>query len=187
MRLIYLLLCCVLITTRSNAQNHISLYQIDLILFAYTEWAPEQHQASASTVIPTQNPQAIPLRFYESHAPARTYQLLANAASPLQRDWTRIQQQPLAHALLHYTWLQPSHNQRPVEITAHLNDGWQVEGSLRVRKSNYYFFDTQLVISPPNRQQQPFVFSQIQRLKPGITYYLDHPEAGMLIRINRIS
>ncbi|MDA9272003.1 peptidoglycan binding protein CsiV, partial [bacterium] len=35
--------------------------------------------------------------------------------------------------------------------------------------------------------QTAFNFSQKQRLKPGTVYYLDHPQAGMLIKVHALS
>ena len=60
-------------------------------------------------------------------------------------------------------------------------------GSLQIIQSNYYLLDTNLRFSAPNDRQAPFVFAQKQRLKSGIVYYLDHPQAGMLIKVHKIS
>jgi hypothetical protein len=183
MRLTRFLLCLMLFSVWSSAYST-GAYQVDIIVFAYTQDSDEQQTDTASVLIPTQSSIAIPLKAPQSNGQAQSYQLLTRTSTPLQRDWNRLLQQPQIHALFHYTWLQPSNNQRPVRISTQLTNGWQAEGTLRVRKSNYYLFDTQLYLSPPNRRQHPFVLTQTQRLKPSTTYYLDHPNVGMLIRIN---
>jgi len=87
---------------------------------------------------------------------------------------------------MHYTWLQPFENQRTILLPKIEREGWQVEGTLRVRRSNYYLLSTNLIFSSANKEQPAFVFAQTQRLKGGDTYYLDHPQAGMLIKIHQL-
>ena len=170
----------------SNVHSHTGLYQIDLIVFTYPQALEEHREATTAVLIPNPSSLVIPLKAREPGHSARAYQLLSSSSTPLQRDWNRIQQQPQLHALFHYTWLQPSNSQRPVYISTTLSDGWQVDGTLRVRKSNYYLLDTQLYFSAPNNRHHAFVLSQTQRLKPNTTYYLDHPETGMLIRVQGV-
>jgi hypothetical protein len=55
------------------------------------------------------------------------------------------------------------------------------------QQSNYYLLDTALLFSAPERINAAFMFTQKQRLKPGVVYYLDHPQAGMLIKVHTIT
>lgn len=115
------------------------------------------------------------------------YHTLPSSASTLKNEYWALNRKPQYQVLLHYTWLQPGNNQRPIALSHMNNTGWNIEGTLRIRQSNYYLLDTKLLFSAPNNAQSAFVFAQKQRLKPGVVYYLDHPQAGMLIKIHQIT
>ena len=58
---------------------------------------------------------------------------------------------------------------------------------MRVRRSNYYLLDTDLVFSTPGQNPSTFSFSQKQRLKPGTVNYQDHPQAGEIIKVHQVT
>lgn len=172
------LFCLFIFSSVSNA--YASYYQIDMVAFrhAYTE----KDQVEQAIQGFTYDISATPLTENSSHN--RAYQLLSNRSSPLQYAWSRLNQHSQYQPLFHYTWLQPSNSQRSVLLPHEALNGWTVEGSVRIRQSNYYLLDTSLLFKAPN--QSSFAFTQKQRLKPGVTYYLDHPQAGMLVRVQKI-
>ncbi|CZR30982.1 Uncharacterised protein [Legionella pneumophila] len=67
------------------------------------------------------------------------------------------------------------------------HNGWQIQGTLKVRQSNYYLFDADLQCLSPGNQETSFTVSQKQRLKGSTIYYLDHPQLGMLVKIHKIA
>ena len=140
---------------------------------AQTPLAPDMHHA-------------IPLQTDVSEM-MTPYHTLPVSTSHLRNEYWALNRKPQYQVLFHYTWLQPGNNQRPIALTQVNRGGWNVEGTLRIRRSNYYLLDTDLVFSAPNSTQTAFVFAQKQRLKPGVVYYLDHPQAGMLIKIHQIT
>lgn len=161
-------------------------YQVDVIVFTHAYTANGQQENAPPLTLTHDARHAIPLQSHDTPG-TRTYRLMPISSSSLRNEWSRLNQQSQYRALFHYTWLQPSNNQHPVALSARLNNGWNVEGTLRVRQSNYYLLDTDLRFSAPNNHQPAFVFSQKQRLKAGRTYYLDHPQAGMLINVHRVA
>jgi hypothetical protein len=180
---VFLTLSLLFFSLQGMTQSTHALYQVDLIVFTHAyapkdqlESAPQTYSASTS---------AIGLKSKETGG-SGVYQLLPTSYSSLQSAWNRLNQQSHYQTLFHYTWLQPSNSQRPVELSTQTNRGWIVNGMLRVRQSNYYLLDTTLRFSNVDHRAASFVFAQKQRLKPGVTYYLDHPQAGMLIKVHRV-
>ena len=169
-----------------QAKTTEALYQIDLIVFAHQQDSTLPEDLSFSTAIPPQTPQAIPLDT-EINSATTAYHLLPPSSSQLRQEYWALHRKPQYRVLMHYTWLQPFDNQRAIVLPKIDRDGWQVEGTLRIRRSNYYLLNTDLVFSSPNNGQAAFVFSQKQRLKGGDIYYLDHPQAGMLIKIHQLA
>ncbi|KTD26125.1 Protein of uncharacterised function (DUF2803) [Legionella lansingensis] len=158
-----------------------SLYQVDLIVFT--------HQNASSIAddlkeVPQNTLHGIHLKT-EGKGTATPYRLLPSSASKLKQEYWALNRKPQYHVLLHYSWLQPFNNQQTVILPKLSRDGWQVEGTIRVRRSNYYLLDTHLLFSTVYGQGS-FVFAQKQRLKGGDTYYLDHPQAGILIKVHQV-
>lgn len=169
----------------SQAQKPSSRYQIDMIVFMHLNALSDSTKNAVSPLLAPNTKQAIPLEMSASNTNT-PYQILSASASQLRDDYWTLNHKPQYQVLLHYTWLQPNNNQRAIALSQRSN-GWTVEGTLRIRRSNYYLLDTELLFSAPNSKQGAFIFAQKQRLKPGVTYYLDHPQAGMLIKIHQIS
>lgn len=169
-----------------SANQPASLYQVDLIIFAHRSTTSDHGEDTVSPLLPPNLQHAISLQSTSSGA-ITPYCLLPTASSHLRNEYWALNHKPNYQILAHYTWLQPSHNQQSVALPPVHSGGWNVEGTLRIRQSNYYLLDTDLLFSAPGNGQTAFLFSQKQRLKPGTVYYLDHPQAGMLIKIQHVA
>ena len=178
---ILLLLSCL-----SEANQPSKLYQIDMIVFTHQDSLPQQAEPSSPPLLPPAPQHAIPIQDAISGSQA-PYHMLASSASQLTQEYWALVHKSDYQVLAHYTWLQPSNNQQAVVIPAIHRNGWTIEGTLRMRQSNYYLLDTELLFSTPNSTQTAFLFSQKQRLKSGAVYYLDHPRAGMLIKVHPVA
>ncbi|KTC87220.1 CsiV family protein [Legionella brunensis] len=156
-----------------------SLYQVDLIVFTHQNASSllEDFKGSVPNTL-----HGIPLRTEMKHS--SPYHLLPSSSSKLRQEYWALNRKPQYHVLLHYSWLQPFNNQQAIILPKIGKDGWQVEGTIRVRRSNYYLLDTNLLFSTASNAS--FVFAQTQRLKGGNIYYLDHPQAGVLIKVHQL-
>ncbi|HBI21932.1 MAG TPA: hypothetical protein DDY37_05020 [Legionella sp.] len=177
---ILLLLSCL-----SQANQPSKLYQIDMIVFTHQHSSSQPAEQSSTPLLPPTTQHAIPIQDAISGTRA-PYHLLASSASQLNQEYWALTHKADYQIIAHYTWLQPSNNQRAVVIPVTHRNGWTIEGTLRMRQSNYYLLDTELLFSTPNSARTAFLFSQKQRLKPGTVYYLDHPQAGMLIKVHQV-
>lgn len=160
-------------------------YQIDMIVFTHLQ-LPSSMESSESTLLAPDTTNAIPLVNTASNAKT-PYHALPPSASQLRDEYWALNRKPQYQILFRYTWLQPANNQRPIALSQINAGGWNVEGTLTIKQSNYYLIDTKLLFSAPNSKQSAFIFSQKQRLKPNVVYYLDHPRAGMLLKIHPIT
>jgi len=165
---------------------HPSFYQVDMIVFMHPEGSSNELE-NLQSVITHKTDMAIPLQEGALEEAVTPYRILSPKTSALTSEYSALAHQPAFQLLFHYTWLQPSNNQQAVLIPIRTVGGYKVEGTLRIRQGAYYLLDTELVFSEPNHEKVAFVFSQQQRLKPGTVYYLDHPKAGMLIKIHHVS
>ena len=183
---IALLAFCLLFTGLCLANQPSKLYQIDMIVFTHQQTSRHQTEQTSTPLLPPATQHAIPLQ--DATSGVRTaYQMLPSSASQLNQEYWALTHKSDYQVLAHYTWLEPSNNQRAVAIPAIHRNGWTIEGTLRMRQSKYYLLDTELLFSTPNSAQPAFLFSQKQRLKPGTVYYLDHPQAGMLIKVHLVA
>ncbi len=179
------LTCLFLLSCLSQASQQSTLYQVDMIVFTHQQTS----QHNANNITPPLAPDtqhAIPLQNTVNGA-MTPYHTLPASSSQLSSEYWALNRKTNYHVLAHYTWLQPANNQRAVALSAVNRNGWNIEGTLRIRRSNYYLLDTDLLFSTPGNNQTAFLFSQKQRLKPGTVYYLDHPQAGMLIKVHQIT
>ncbi len=175
-----------LIASLGCANQQVPLYQIDMIVFTHLNSSQTPAQ---NNLAPPQAPnlaEAILLQINTSDK-MTPYRILPTSASHLRDEYWAMNRKPQYQILFHYSWLQPINNQRPVALSLTNTGGWNIEGTLRVRHSNYYLLDTELLFSAPDSEQAAFVFAQKQRMKPGVIYYLDHPQAGMLIKAHPIT
>lgn len=162
------------------------LYQIDMIVFTHLQLPSTSKNNTAVTVLAPDITNAIPLVTTASSAKT-AFHALPTSASQLRDEYWALNRKPQYQLLFRHSWLQPANNQRPVALSQMNMGGWNVEGTFKVQKSNYYLLNTTLLFSAPNSKQPAFIFSQKQRLKPDVVYYLDHPQAGMLIKIHPLS
>lgn len=183
---VFPLFCLLFFSFLSHARGNTTYYQVDLIVFTHAYTESDQLETSPQARQAPVMQSAIALKPREPGT-SGVYRLMPTSTSSLQGAWSRLNQHSQYRALFHYTWIQPSSNQRPVQLSAGTSNGLRVEGYVRVRQSNYYLLDTTLQFRTPNSKHPVFLFEQKQRLKPGNTYYLDHPQAGMLINVHRVS
>ena len=178
--------CLFVFSCVSYAKQSSSLYQVDLIVFTHLNDQQLPADDSLAPLLIPDMQHAIPLQ-NEANSAMSPYHTLPASASHLKNEYWALNRKPQYHVLFHYTWLQPANNQRPIALSQINSGGWGIDGTLRIRQSNYYLLDTELAFSAPNSTKTAFVFSQKQRLKPGVVYYLDHPQAGMLIKIHQVA
>lgn len=171
--------------TMVKATEAASFYQVDLIVFTYQQASLLKDLALSST-LSLSNANTIPLQT-EVSKNLSPYHLLPSSSSQLREEYWALHRKPQFQVLLHYTWLQPLNNQNTIALPKIQREGWEIEGTLRVQRSNYYLLDSELLISAPGNKENPYVLTQRQRLKGGNTYYLDHPQAGMIIKVHQLA
>ncbi|MCE0723386.1 MULTISPECIES: CsiV family protein [Legionella] len=159
-----------------------SSYQVDLIIFAHPNQNPQM--AVDAPLIPM-GANAIPLKV-DTEKSGKPYRLLSSSSSSLRDEYYLLSRKSHYQVLGHYSWRQPANNQSSVALPVVDHNGWQIQGTLNVKQSNYYSFDAELQISPPNNPQSSFTVSQKQRLKDDIVYYLDNAQIGMLVKIHKL-
>lgn len=178
------LLCLFLSSCLAQASQSSTLYQVDMIVFTH-----QQTTMPRAPVIPPIAPDiqtAIPLNNNISSM-MTPFHMLPASSSQLRNEYWALNRKAEYRVLAHYTWLQPGNNQRAIALPSTNHNGWNIEGTMRIRQSNYYLLDTNLLFSAQNGNQTAFLFSQKQRLKPKTVYYLDHPQAGMLIKVHQVA
>lgn len=165
-----------------QAQETKSFYQIDLIVFAQQQ-APLPSELSLHSTLSSNPAKGIALKTEVSKT-ISAYHLLPSSSSHLQEEYWALHRKH--QVLLHYSWLQPLNNQKTLVLPKIQRNGWEIEGTLGLQRSNYYLLNSELLVSAPG-SQSPFVLSHRQRLKGGDIYYFDHPQAGMLIKVHQLS
>lgn len=179
-------ICLFVFSSHLFANHSPSLYQVDLIVFTPLETTLNTNHTRAKLLLPKDTRDAIPLEHNPKNL-GTPFQLLPSSSSQLREEYWALNHKPSYQILFHYTWLQPSNNLRPIVFPAKQTGGWTVEGTFAIKKTNYYQLETDLLFSAPQSPQPPFVFAQKHRLKPEVVYYLDHPQAGMLIKIHPLT
>ncbi len=168
------------LSSLTQAKGKAEFYQVDLLLFSHQSSSPVE---LSRTVLSSNAMSAIPLRI--ERAGTAPYHLLPAASSQLQQEYWALTHKPPYQVLLHYSWLQPFTNKRSVILPKISRNNWQVEGTIRIRRANYYLLDTELLVSTLDNATS-FILAQKQRLKGEQIYYLDHPQVGMLIKIHQV-
>lgn len=160
-----------------------SNYQVDLVIFAYPQSGDvNKSLAMTSPLLPiSQN--AITLQPNST----KPYGLLSSSKSSLKDQYYLLSRKSNYRVLGHYSWIQPGANQSSVALPKMSHNGWQMQGTLRIRQNNYYLFDAHLQLSSPNNPDSYFTVNQDQRLKGGVVYFLDHPQVGMLVKIHKLT
>lgn len=182
--LTYFFLC--LFSCLVSAKKNPPLFQVDMIVFTHLKasTAPVEHEKALR--LPPNMSHAVPLQNTVSKT-MTPYHLLPSSSSQLRDEYWALNHKPQYQILFHYTWLQPGNNKQALALSQTNTAGWNVEGTLQIQQSNYYLLDTELLFSAPESNQSAFMFSKKQRLKPGVVYYFDHPQAGMLIKVHPIT
>lgn len=179
LRLFVLAYLC-LMTSLTMARS--AIYQIDAVIFIHHQPVSTDH---VTPVLTLDNRHAIPLQTNQDTL-SPFYHLLPPTESKLRQEYWTLNHNPNYQVLATYSWRQPSNNQHAIILPSQSRNGWHVEGVVRVRQSNYYLLDAELLFTTQATQPTAFLFSQKQRLKPGTVYYLDHPQAGMLIKVYQV-
>lgn len=161
-------------------------YQIDLIIFAQQAMAVQNSELSTDMPLVPMNAHALSLKTNSGKVP-QLYCLLPNSYSSLQDQYYQLSRRSHYPVLGYYSWRQPANNQSTVALPLAEHNGWQMQGTLHVRESNYYSFDAKLQISPPNNPQSSFTVSQKQRLKENVIYYLDNDQIGIVVKIHKVT
>tara|TARA_Y100000588_G_C14071686_1_gene846069 strand:+ start:108 stop:662 length:555 start_codon:yes stop_codon:yes gene_type:complete len=171
-----------LITSTAYANQINQFYQVDVIVFAQDKKYKATSEHELSPLLITEYPKAIPLKPIAGDNDS--FELLPASKSKLNQELWALHHKSSYKVLAHYSWMQPDNNRQPVIIPKVNVSGWDLEGTFRIQHTNYYQLETELLFSTPEKQSAPFVFSQKHRLEQNKVYYLDHPEAGILIKIH---
>lgn len=176
-----------LISTLFSFLTHAeSSYQVDLILFAYpADYAQSSELLQDVPLLPVSK-KAIPLQ-QDTYTAAKYFHLLKHSNSSLNDVYQTLDQRSSYQLLAHYSWRQPEDNRRFVALPSFNESGWQMQGTVRIRQSNYYLLDTELQFAPSNNPDATFILAQKKRLKEDTVYYFDHPQIGMLVKIHKIA
>ncbi|BCA96152.1 hypothetical protein TUM19329_25130 [Legionella antarctica] len=160
-----------------------SNFQVDLIIFAYPQGGENNSNLPMNSLLIPISINATKLNSDST----KPYGLLSPSKSGLRDEYYILSRKSHYKVLGHYSWKQPANNQQSVVLPDIKHDGWQMQGTVRVRQSNYYLFDTDLQLSHPDNPQSSFFVSQKQRLKSGLVYFLDHPQVGMLVKVHKLA
>lgn len=175
----------ILSSSLTQATENNAVYQIDLIVFAYQQ-AERAKEPSLHSTLTSSSDKTIRLQT-EANNNLTPYHLLPFSSSQLKEEYWALHRKPQYLVLLHYSWLQPFNNQTALTIPKIQRNGWEIEGTLTIQRSNYYSLNSEFLMSTPGEDKSSFVIAQSQRLKGGEIYYFDHPQAGMLIKIHQIN
>jgi hypothetical protein len=159
-------------------------YQVDLILFTQTQSALEREHSLSTPFLPFEAKDAIKLRPLSNDA--KPYHELPPSRSSLLHEYSLLHQSRSYTVLGRFSWIQPPNNQHAIELPVIHLRGWEIRGTLKIEQSHYYLFEPHLQCSPPDKPDAAFLLSQPQRLKEDQTYFFDHPELGMLVKIHQL-
>lgn len=170
----------------SNISLAKPMYQVDLIIFVHPQSTGQTKGLDQNSPLIPVNHNAITLKS-DSGKSSRPYTLLTPNQSQLRDEYYRLSHKSSYQVLGHYSWRQPANNQSNVALPAVNHNGWQMQGTLRIKQSNYYLFDADLQFSPPANPSASFTVIQNQRLKGSVVYYFDHSRIGMLVKVHKLA
>lgn len=160
-------------------------YQIDLILFAQPQADKERTAEPKLPLIQnTKNTILLTPAVDKSYAP---YTLLAPSQSSLRDEYYLLNRKSNYSVLAHYSWRQTAQNQKTVTLPEIVARGWHIQGTINLVQSTYYTFKAHLQCSSSAQPERTFSVTQKQRLQANKTYYLDHRDLGMIVKIHQIS
>lgn len=177
---LFLVTFSILYSSLTLAQSN---YQVDLVLFAHPQSGDANNSLAMTSPLLPISQNAITLQPNSS----KPYGLMPNSKSSLRDQYYLLSRKSNYRVLGQYSWIQPGANQSSVTLPKINHNGWQIQGTLRVRQNNYYLFDAHLQASSPNNPDAYFTINQDQRLKGGVVYFLDHPQIGMLVKIHKLA
>lgn len=166
------------------ASSEAPLYQVDLIIFTQNNNQALDQEHTIPPLVTQSFAQSIPLQSFDGENEA--YQTLPSASSQLKKELWALKQNSNYQVIKHYSWLQPEDNKKAIRIPHIQNNGWDVEGMIRVRRRHFYHLDTELFFSQKAPHSVSFVLNERKRLKGNTIYYIDHPQAGLLISVHEI-
>ena len=179
-------LCLYIVSFSLFASPKAEYYQVDLIVFTHLQAVLSPSKQTIAPETPNYHTKnTIPLRLDRSSS-MTPYHLLPRASSHLGNEFWALNRKPQYQVLFHYSWLEPKHHKGPLLLSPMHIAGWMVEGTINIEAKHFYLLHSDLFFSAPDSEQAPFRVIQKQALKPGMVYYLDHPQAGMIIRINPV-
>lgn len=164
-----------------------SIYQIDMILFIHHASSENKEENTTLPFIEANPTKTIQLKRNETDDSQQPYHLLPSSASTLYKELRALKHHANYQIIGHYTWLQSKHHQQAVSLPDTTDPTWQVTGSMSIKQNTYYQLNTEFIFSNPQSHSPPFLFSHNQRLKNNLVYYLDHPQAGMLIKVHQVA
>lgn len=188
MRLLFvLLLCCIftpLIYAKSKSAESTD-YQVDVVLFQHPGITKDSNESPLTLALPSNTKRTIPLRS-QVECDAEIFCLQELKTSHLKQSWYALKRNPDYRVLGRYTWRQPNNNTQAVRLPEQFFEDIKIEGTLQVRKGNYYYFNSALYLYSAN-SATPLILKQHVRLKDEQTVYLDNPNVGMLVRIHKVT
>jgi hypothetical protein len=161
-----------------------SSYQIDLIIFANPQTSHRGLDLNSPLIAKTRNVIVLKNANNKSFAP---YNLLPPSQSNLRDEQYLLSRKSHYQVLGYYTWRQPSNNKNTVSLPELNFKGWQMQGTLLVKKDKFYTLNADLQFSPPSNPNATFTVTQKQRLKENVVYYLDHDYIGLLVKIHEVA
>lgn len=166
--------------------NATSFYQVDMIVFTHNQALSSIQEHVTPSLSFTNNQNMISLKPQPQH-PQEPFCLLPSSSSLLKNEYWTLHHQPEYKVLMHYTWLQPQNSQKTIAIPVLDQDGWNIQGTINIKKGMYYSLNTELLFTTHQDKKNTFVVAQKQQLKPDMLYYLDDAKAGMLVKIHPIA
>lgn len=162
----------------SQAQTNKAQYQIDMIVFT--------HQASSQqpddNIFFPSSTETMSLK----KASKGNYTQLPIKASQLQNAYYALRRKPEYTVIAHYSWSTAANQPLKIVLAETVQANWKLGGTLGIKHNQYFQLDAKLVLSRTDQASQ-FLFEKIERLNANTTYYLDHPQAGMIIKIHQLS
>jgi hypothetical protein len=168
------LLLTLLITVTAQAAQ--PLIQVDMILFLH-----QSEMLTADDLVFAKKFHGIPL-LSQGSGP---YHLLPRQQSDLAREYYALSKRPEFQIMGQYSWIQPAKTNRPVLLEFNSANGWKINGEMTLHQNQYYLLNGQIEFNLADKAQ--IRMNQRQRLKSNTVYYLDHPQAGMLIKIHPVA
>lgn len=171
-------------TVQSSSEP--TLYQIDLAIYTYPSLYPYIYTPAKPRML---SDSPIPLKVSSPSTSAEKniplYHLLPFAHSQLQQAEKILKNATGYQLVLNYSWVQSITNQKPILVEKIQSNDWKIEGKISIKKIHDYLLEADLLFSAAENKII-FPFQQKRYLKENKLYYLDHPQAGILVKIHPI-